>query len=113
MAGRASNGESTIYKGADGRWHGYVSVGYKLNGHLDRRHVSAKARAAVVEQGGVELVEVFRTQPVEAVPADARDKVLADGRLVALQRPLSHPAWGDGGEPVLEPCAACWPCLQD
>ena len=38
MAGRASNGESTIYKGADGRWHGYVSVGFKLDGTLDRRH---------------------------------------------------------------------------
>jgi hypothetical protein len=59
MAGRASNGESTIYKGADGRWHGYVSVGYKLNGHLDRRHVSAKARAAVVEK--VRALELRRS----------------------------------------------------
>nr|WP_218122273.1 hypothetical protein [Blastococcus aurantiacus] len=39
---------------------------------------------AVVQQGGVELVEVLRPQPVEAVPADAGDQVLADGRLVAL-----------------------------
>src|SRR4051794_17674153 len=44
MAGRASNGESTIYKGADGRWHRYVSVGYRL----DRRHVSSKSRGVVV-----------------------------------------------------------------
>src|ERR1700709_117814 len=50
MAGRASNGESTIYKGADGRWHGYVSVGYKLNGKLDRRHVTGKTRGAVVDK---------------------------------------------------------------
>jgi hypothetical protein len=28
---------------------------------------------ALVEQGRVELVEVLRTQPVEAVAADARD----------------------------------------
>src|ERR671926_61875 len=48
MATRASNGESTIYKGADGRWHGYVSVGFKLNGTLDRRHVSSKGRGVVV-----------------------------------------------------------------
>ena len=41
MAGRASNGESTIYKGADARWHGYVSVGFTLDGKLDRRHVSS------------------------------------------------------------------------
>ncbi len=48
MAGRASNGESTIYKGADGRWHGYVSVGFTLDGKLDRRHVSSTSRGVVV-----------------------------------------------------------------
>src|SRR5688572_30486551 len=48
MAARASNGESTIYKGADGRWHGYVSVGFTLDGKLDRRHVSSKNRGVVV-----------------------------------------------------------------
>src|SRR3712207_2278842 len=48
MAGRASNGESTIYKGADGRWHGYVSVGFTLDGRLDRRHVSSNSRGVVV-----------------------------------------------------------------
>jgi integrase len=48
MAGRASNGESTIYKGADARWHGYVSVGFKANGRPDRRHVSSRNRSVVV-----------------------------------------------------------------
>ena len=48
MAGRASNGESTIYKGADGRWHGYFSVGFTLTGKPDRRHVTGKTRAVVV-----------------------------------------------------------------
>jgi integrase len=48
MAGRASNGESTIYKGADGRWHGYVSVGFTLDGRPDRRHVSSTSRGVVV-----------------------------------------------------------------
>src|SRR3954454_3784688 len=48
MAGRASNAESTIYKVSDGRWHGYVSVGFKLDGKLDRRHVSSKNRGVVV-----------------------------------------------------------------
>ena len=48
MPGRASNGESTIYKGADGRWHGYVSIGFTLDGTLDRRHVSSKSRGVVV-----------------------------------------------------------------
>ncbi|SDF34718.1 hypothetical protein SAMN05660485_03171 [Blastococcus fimeti] len=58
---------------------------------------------AGVEERGVELVEVLGAQPVEAVPAESGDQVLADGGLVALQRPLPHPARGDGGEPVLEP----------
>nr|WP_246078580.1 hypothetical protein [Modestobacter excelsi] len=62
---------------------------------------------ALVQQGAVELVEVLRTQPVEAVPADAGDQVLADGRLIALQRPLSHPARGDLRQPVLEPPGDC------
>src|SRR3954453_5022141 len=48
MAGRASNGESTIYKGADGGWHGYASVVFTLDGKLDRRHVSSKSRRVVV-----------------------------------------------------------------
>ncbi|CCG02024.1 Integrase [Blastococcus saxobsidens DD2] len=48
MAGRASNGESTIYQDADGRWHGYVSVGFTLTGKPDRRHVTGKTRAVVV-----------------------------------------------------------------
>ncbi len=48
MAGRASNGESTIYQDADGRWHGYVSVGFTLTGEADRRHVTGKTRAVVV-----------------------------------------------------------------
>nr|WP_242471126.1 MULTISPECIES: hypothetical protein [unclassified Blastococcus] len=58
---------------------------------------------AGVEERGVELVEVLGAQPVEAVPSESGDQVLADGGLVALQRPLPHPARGDGGQPVLEP----------
>ncbi|MDT0278163.1 hypothetical protein RM425_19855 [Blastococcus sp. DSM 46792] len=58
---------------------------------------------AGVEQGGVELVEMLGSQPIEAVPAESGDQVVADGRLVALQCPLPHPARGDGGEPVLQP----------
>jgi integrase len=50
MAGRSGNGESTIYKGADGRWHGYVSVGFTATGKPDRRHVTGKTRAVVVQK---------------------------------------------------------------
>src|SRR3954469_12495998 len=48
MAGRASEGAPTIAKGAEGGWQGYVSVGFKLDGKLDRRHVSSKNRGVVV-----------------------------------------------------------------
>lgn len=48
MAGRSVNGESTIYQDADGRWRGYVSVGFTLTGKPDRRHVTGKTRAVVV-----------------------------------------------------------------
>ncbi|WP_347059719.1 hypothetical protein ABC795_04545 [Blastococcus sp. HT6-30] len=58
---------------------------------------------AGIEERGVELVEVLGAQPVEAVPSESGDQVLADGGLVALQGPLPHPARGDGAEPVLQP----------
>ncbi|MDK3258167.1 hypothetical protein QOZ86_16810 [Blastococcus capsensis] len=58
---------------------------------------------AGVEERGVELVEMLGAQPVHSVAADAGDQVPADGGLIALQRSLSHPAWRDGGQPVLEP----------
>lgn len=48
--GRAAAGESTIYRDAAGRWHGYVSMGLKDNGARDRRHVSAQRRADVVSR---------------------------------------------------------------
>ena len=46
--GRAAAGESTIYQDADGRWHGYVSMGLKENGRRDRRHVTGARRADVL-----------------------------------------------------------------
>ncbi|MCC8248229.1 tyrosine-type recombinase/integrase [Saccharothrix luteola] len=48
--GRRSNGESTIYHGSDGYWHGRVTVGVKDNGKPDRRHVQAKTRPEVVDK---------------------------------------------------------------
>src|SRR3954471_10003439 len=43
-----ASGESSIFKGEDGRWHGFVSMGKKDNGRRDRRHVSGAKRADVV-----------------------------------------------------------------
>lgn len=49
---RNSNGESSIYFGADNRWHGRVTVGIKDDGSPDRRHFSAPKdkRAEVVRK---------------------------------------------------------------
>jgi integrase len=45
--GRAPNGESSIYQGADGKWHTYITVGRKPNGTLDRRHIQRSSAGAV------------------------------------------------------------------
>ena len=39
---RAPNGQSSVYFGDDGYWHGRVTVGYKDNGEPDRRHTMSK-----------------------------------------------------------------------
>lgn len=48
--GRRPNGASSIYKGADGDWHGRVTVGVKDNGKPDRRHVQSKSEAEVIRR---------------------------------------------------------------
>src|SRR3954453_9420668 len=53
-----ASGESSIFKGDDGRWHGFVSMGKKDNGRRDRRNVSAAKRADVVAK--VRALEVRR-----------------------------------------------------
>ncbi len=45
---RAPNGAASIYEGADGRWHGRVTMGVKDDGKPDRRHVSAKTETEVI-----------------------------------------------------------------
>ncbi len=45
---KRARGESSIYRGEDGRWHGFVSMGKKENGRRDRRHVSGGRRTDVV-----------------------------------------------------------------
>jgi len=47
---RRRNGESTWYLGADGRWHGRVTIGLKPDGSVDRRHVSARDQDTVLEK---------------------------------------------------------------
>lgn len=46
MARKRPDGESSIhFSERDKRWHGYVTVGTKADGSLDRRHVAARLQA--------------------------------------------------------------------
>jgi integrase len=47
---RVSNGESSIFLGADDRWHGYVTMGYRTDGRIDRRHREGKTRKDVARK---------------------------------------------------------------
>ena len=47
MGTRKPNQRSSIFEGADGYWHGYVTVGHKPDGRLDRRHLQATSEAGV------------------------------------------------------------------
>ncbi|HEX5742012.1 MAG TPA: site-specific integrase [Pilimelia sp.] len=48
--GRKPNNASSVYQGADGYWHGRVTVGVKDDGKPDRRHVMSKTEAAVTKK---------------------------------------------------------------
>ncbi len=45
-----AHGEGSIYRGADGRWHGSVDMGWRPDGRRHRRHVSAKTKTAVASK---------------------------------------------------------------
>ncbi|GAA0633614.1 site-specific integrase [Sporichthya brevicatena] len=45
---RRPNGASSIYLGADGRWHGRVTVGVRDDGSPDRRHIERATEAEVI-----------------------------------------------------------------
>jgi len=47
---RSANFRSSIYKGADGYWHGRVTVGLRDDGTPDRRHVMRKNKVEVVDK---------------------------------------------------------------
>lgn len=47
--GRQRNGASSIYLGADGYWHGRVTVGTTDDGSPDRRHVMSRTKAKVLK----------------------------------------------------------------
>ncbi|GHH56998.1 tyrosine-type recombinase/integrase [Lentzea cavernae] len=45
---RAPNGASSIYYGADGKWHGRVTMGVLDNGKPDRRHIKRGTEGEVI-----------------------------------------------------------------
>jgi hypothetical protein len=47
---RKPNGRSSIYPGSDGWWHGYVTMGVKADGALDRRHVRGRTDKQVTKK---------------------------------------------------------------
>jgi integrase len=68
---RGSAGEASIFKGNDGRWHGWITVGVRTNGERDRRHRSGRTRAEVVRK--IRELEIKReTGGVGAVCATLR-----------------------------------------
>jgi hypothetical protein len=67
MNSRNPNRASTVYLGADGSWHGRVTVGFRDDGSLDRRHVRGKTKGAVVQK--VRALERHREQAQSSGPA--------------------------------------------
>ena len=49
MSSRNPNRAFSVYFGGDGDWHGRVTVGYRDDGSVDRRHVRGKTKAEVVK----------------------------------------------------------------
>jgi integrase len=50
MPARKPNKRSSIYLGKDGWWHGWVTIGVKDNGSLDRRHRKGRTEAEVTRK---------------------------------------------------------------
>jgi hypothetical protein len=50
MADRKPNRRSSIYLGGDGWWHGWVTVGTKDDGSLDRRYRKGRTEAKVTRK---------------------------------------------------------------
>jgi integrase len=50
MTSRKPNRRSSVFKGQDSRWHGYVTTGVKADGSLDRRHRTGRTEAEVTRK---------------------------------------------------------------
>ena len=71
---RSANGRSSVYQGADGLWHGWVTVGVRADGSPDRRHRKARTRAEVT----VRVRELERARDQALVSAAGRPPTVAE-----------------------------------
>ncbi|MFI5955546.1 tyrosine-type recombinase/integrase [Cryptosporangium sp. NPDC051539] len=65
MAGRQPSRHPKIYRGADGMYHAYVTVGEKDDGSPDRRHRMGKTRTEVAEKVSDLETKISRGQSPE------------------------------------------------
>lgn len=72
-AGRAANGRSSIYRGADGVWYGYVTMGTRPDGTPDRRKRRGKTRAEVTRK----IAELEKARAEHNAPAVGESQKLA------------------------------------
>ena len=75
MGSRNPNRASSVYLGSDGSWHGCVTVGYRDDGALNRRHLRGQSKSAVVQK--VRELEKIRDQ----------------GRVSRVGKRWTHAAW--------------------
>ena len=75
---RNPSGASSVYQGADGAWHGRVSMGTRDDGKPDRRHVRGTTQAEVIRK--VRLLERDRD----------RGTIRRSGRAWTVEKWLTH-----------------------
>lgn len=73
MSPRKPNMESSIYFGADGWWHGRVTMGVKSDGSPDRRHRRARTEAEIKRK----VKELERQRDQGRAPAAGRKPTVA------------------------------------
>lgn len=93
MGRRVPNGRSSIYLGADGRWHGWVTVGVKDDGSPDRRHRTGRTEQEVSRK----VRELERLRDAGNAPRAGRAPTLAEWMTVYLDtiavRTLAPKTW--------------------
>ena len=101
---KKENGESSIYFGADGWWHGRVTVGLKPNGDLDRRHVRGRTEDEVKEK--VEKLEAMRD--AAKVPAPGHTPTVAEWMRTWLDTIAPRTAQQTTVDEIYRPKAERW-----